>query len=106
MMTSFSFDSERIGVASTLFHAQNRKKTLPTFLPLLPALLVSDGCTLSSPRRVPDSESSLRRLRLRRSFPRRLPAPLFSSAAARIPCGCSADDPDRNPVAALQIPAC
>src|SRR5712692_4025279 len=100
-------------IVITLFHddlfsftpgAQPGKIVL-TFLPALPDPLVSAGCTSSSPRRCPDTESFPRRLRLRRSFPQRLPAPLSSSAAARILCGCSADDPDRNPAATLQIPA-
>src|SRR5438552_14708677 len=117
----FFFDPERIGVASNFFHAckmkkeffllffrlfrkKSRKNSFYTFLPPLPGPLVSADCTSSSPRRVPDSGSSPRRLQPRRSFARRLPIPPFSSAAARILCGCSADDPARNPAAALQIP--
>src|SRR6266481_10191880 len=107
MMTSFSLDTERAGVASNLSAAQN-EKTVSTFLLLLlllPDPPVSGGCTSSSPRRVPDSGSSPRRLRLRRSFPPPLPGPLFSSAAERILCDYSADDRVRNPAAASQIPA-
>src|ERR1700687_3228355 len=96
-------------IVVTLFHddlfpftpgAQPGKIVL-TFLPALPDRLVSAGCTSSSPRRCPDSGSFRRRPRLRRSFPPLLPAPISSSAAARILCGCSTDDPVRNPAAAL-----
>src|ERR1700731_133540 len=101
-------------IVVTLFHddlfpftpgAQPGKIVL-TFLPALPDRLASAGCTYSSPRRCPASGSSPQRPRLRRSFPPLLPTPLSSWAAARILCGCSADDPARNPAAALQIPAC
>src|SRR5260370_20335894 len=64
-------------------------KIVSTFLPALPVPPVSAGCTSSSPCRFPASGSSPRRPRLRRSSPKRLPAPLSSSAAARILCGCS-----------------
>src|SRR2546430_2027245 len=79
-------------------------KIVSTSLPALPRRPVSAGCTSSSPRRGPESGSSPPRPRLHRSFPPLLPAPLSSSAAARIPCGWSTDDRVDNPAAASQIP--
>src|SRR5258708_31463078 len=104
MMTSFSIAPERVGVASNHLPGAGPGKILSTFLPALPDQLVSAGCISSSPRRCPASGSSPPRPRLRQSFPPPLPTLPFSSAAARILCGCSADDPARNRAAALQNP--
>src|SRR5216683_3499618 len=105
MMTSFSIDAERVGVASNHLPGTRPGKIVLTFLPALPDRLVSAGCIYSSPRRCPEPGSSPLRPRLRQSFLPPLPTLLFSSAAARILCGCSTDDPVRNPDAALQNPA-
>src|SRR5260370_6914154 len=101
-------------IVITLFHdglfpfapgAQPCKIVSP-FLAALPPPPAFPACTSSSPRQSPPPGSPPRRLQLHRSFPPLLSAPLSSSAAARILCGCSKDDTARNPSAALQIPPC
>src|SRR5207249_9932130 len=78
-------------------------KIVPTSLPALPRRPVSAGCTSSSPRPGPESGSSPPRPRLHRPFPPLLPAPLSSSAAARIPCAWSTDDRLGTPAAGRHI---
>src|SRR5260370_17490389 len=97
MMTSFSFDPERIGIASNLFQPRKTAKLFSTFLPALPVPPVSAGCISSSPRRNPAPGSSPPRRRLPRSFPQRLPTPLSSSTPAHILFTCSTSDPPPHP---------
>src|SRR5260370_33885279 len=106
MITAVSIDPDRVGVASSHLPGARPGKIVLTFLPALPDRLVCAGFIYSSPRRFPESGSSPPRPRLRQSFPPPLPTQPFSSAAEPILCGCSTDDPVRNPAAALQNPAC